>query len=63
MGPGRLTGGGASDHNEGVIAGTVAALTESEPGVLRCNRLAKPRPGLTGTAPRGGQGVGLFSET
>jgi hypothetical protein len=26
------------------IAGTVAAMTECDPGVLRCNRLAKPRP-------------------
>ena len=41
------------------IAGIVAAITESDPGVLS-EQLLKPRPVLPGTAPRGGQGVWLF---
>jgi hypothetical protein len=44
------------------IAGTVAAITESEPGV-ESERASQNTLVLTGTAPRGGQGVWLFSLT
>ncbi len=42
------------------IAGTVAAMTESEPGV-ESERVSHNAPVLTGTAPRGGPGVWVSS--
>ena len=56
----RWTEGAALRHKQTDIAGTVASITESEPGV-GSERTSRQHPWLTGTAPRGGQGVWMLS--
>ena len=56
-----LVAGDAFAHPQVDIAGTVASITESEPGRAEMKQARETTPVLTGTAPRGGHGVWMFS--